>query len=400
MGRYKELFVNYEIMTKDEIAAHQAGLTASGRSTQGAKDKGSQDKLGCMFRYSNKYREIWQENLNNNRFVIYHLTHENEIRNELSVGLSVKEYALASNVLRKVNLLRFLGLEVGRGKNFDCPLIPENIASVNYDDDGNWKYFSRNREYTVCYTFGIIDLMQLFYDLNYYDAVDKLCEMLLITVEEAQWRYAQKGKYASNLADIRDADTVWTIRYPDLYKYIKRHLYLLEEVNQIGAANILTESESIAGESVFFSSTRHISERLRSRGVSKDHTMVCKLVNMFASLGLVEKVYTDQPPIDLSLMEKAKTHKFTVTIYRIPAMTTEVLMEANRRAALLKKAGIKATGITMDNLGKALGAEVVDAVYGDGDRKDIIHGIKRIRTIYRQMCGDMDDLFDESNFPF
>lgn len=293
-----------------------------------------------------------------------------------------------------------------RGKNFDCPIIAGNIASVNYDRDGNWKYFSRNKENTEGYAFDIIDLMQILYGLTYYEAFDKLCNMLLITVQEAEWRHSQKRKYANNIAVIQRADSTLATSYTDLHRFIKRHLYLLDEMNRIGLANIVTEDESVEGESVFFSSTRHIAERLAARGISKDHTMVDRLLNMFASLGLIKKVHAEQLPdhLESRATEQITNEKYHyhVNFYVIPPMTSEVLIEANRRAILLKKAGIKATGINVDNVGKILGYEVLKAVYGNDDRRSIIRGIKHIRRENwldrKTQRHDVDESFDHDPF--
>ena len=404
MGRFKDQFVDPKEMTTEELAEYKVKLAASGRKlsfkepSKPTKNTTIQTNLVYKKSFSKRERDTWRGELRNNQFVIYHMTHQNELRNQLSHDLTVKDYLFALKLLKRVNLLRFLGIKVGCGQNFPCPIIAGNLASANFDDEGNWEYFSRNKEKTEGYVFGIVDLMQLLYNLNFYEALDKLCEMLLITVEEAQWRRNQRAKYIENIECIRQANSTLATNYPDLYKYIKRHLYLLDEMNRLGIDNLTTEQDAIERESVFFASTRYIKEKLKERGIDKDRAIVTKLLNMFASLGMIQKVLDDQIPDHLKDgARKAiaqKENRYTVTFYRIPGMTPELFMEANRRATLLKQAGIKATGITSDNLGDVLGFEVLNSVYGDDGRKGIIRAIKDIKQENCERRYAFEALFD------
>lgn len=389
MGRVKDFFVDLKSMTKEELEVYKAELAAKGKDLPIRKpvsppiNSTFQTKLVYKKSFSKREREMWREELSSNHITAFHAKHVNEIRNQLSLDLSVKDYSLALKLLKKVSLLRFLGVKVGRGQNFPCPIIAGNLASVNYDEDGNWEYFSRNKEKTEGYVFGIVDIMQLLYDLNFYAALDKLCEMLLIEVEQAQWRQNQQAKYTQNLLLVSEADSHLAILYPDLYKYIKRHLYLLAEMNRLGIVNLMTEQDAFHCESVFFASTRFIQDRLKDHGIDKNRGIITKLLNMFASLGLIQKVFDDQIPEHLKERARKemgnKEYHYTVSFFCIPDMSHKVLMEANRRTILLNEAGIKATGITVDTMGDVLGLEVLNAVYGNEGRRNIIRAIKHIK---------------------
>ncbi|WP_027416265.1 hypothetical protein [Aneurinibacillus terranovensis] len=400
---YKELFLDYNAMTYEERKADWERRMEKLKVDNPAKYEKEMEKHNRMLENQNqklvynkdssaKEKVLWAKALKNeNQFVDYHKENYTTIINKIALDINVESYEYAIKWFRKINLLNFLGIEVGIGKNFKCPILKSNIASVNFDEHGNWRYFTRNKENTDGYVFDIIDIMQIIYNIHYYKALNKLCEMAKINVKEGEWMNKQKIKYADNIIEIQNVDEEMAMRYPGLFKFIKKHLYLLQEMNAIGLANISTEREAVDNESIFFASSRHIAEKFEEQGIKKDHSTVSRLLNMFTALGLIQKVHQKQVPTHL--MEKAKEqianeeYHFTVTFYRIPEMSSEVLTAAEQRAMKLKKAGIKATGIRIDNIEKALGSVVLQDVFGD--TKGIIKAIKENKRKKKQANADV-----------
>lgn len=335
----------------------------------------------------------------NNPFVAYH--NNNSIIYKVAYDIQVSHYHDAINLLMHMNLATFLGIDVRRGENFTCGIIQGNVASINYDNNGKWRYFTRNKEETEGYVLGIIDLTEIMYNLNYYQALDKLCDMAVIHVEEAKWLKFQKERYAVNIRAIQNAEKEIGKEYPKLYKYIKKHLYVLEELNKHGISAITTEEKSVNDADIFFASTRHIKERLAERGIKKSYTNTNKLINMFVAIGLLTKIHLNQVPERL----KEETKKFQkikssqvvkdyehekknchpISFYQIPAMTSEILSEAQRRVIRLKEKGIKATGVNISSieLKEALGDILYNKLFPK-EKVMIVKGIEKAKTIQRE----------------
>ena len=296
-------------------------------------------------------------------------TNSTTIIEKIKQNITVKTYKDAVAHLITLDLSKVLILNVVLGENFKCKIVNGNIASINIDTDGHYKYFSKSIDGKNKIVLDIVDLFEIIYNVNYYKAVNIACKFAKIEVEENTWANMQKIKYADNVAEIENAYEEMAVRYPVLFKYIEKHLYLLEKMNNVGMANIATQKEAIDGESIFFVSTNFIEKDLENTANAKDQTTINRVINMFCSLGLVEKVPTKKVPKHMMARAMQKTenekYNFTVTFYKIPEMTTEVLLEAERRVVKLKKAKVSALQINTNNLEKILGKRVFKSVYQD-----------------------------------
>lgn len=296
-------------------------------------------------------------------------TNSTTIITKTQQNITVKTYKDAVEHLITLDLTKVLNLNVVLGENFKCKIVNGNIASVNRDANGHYKYFLRSRDGKNKIVLDIVDLFEIIYNVNYYKAVNIACKLTKIDVEENTWANMQKIRYVDNIAEIENANDEMAVRYPALFKYIEKHLYLLEKMNNIGIANIATQKEALDGESIFFVSTNFIEKDLENTANAKDQSTINRVLNMFCALGLVEKVPTKKVPKHMisRAMQKTENEKynFTVTFYKIPEMTTEVLLEAEKRVVKLKKAKVSALQINTNNLEKILGKRVFKAVYQD-----------------------------------
>ena len=260
-------------------------------------------------------------------------------------NIQVATYKDAISYIKKINIIQLFGIETrGISKNFSCGVMSGNIANVNVDDEGNWRYFTRDKDSIMRYSFDVIDITEIIYNVGYYEALNLLCEMLEIEVKEGEWVMNQHVKYSKNSGKIYNADEDMAIRYPALYKFINKHLYVLKEMNAIGSANLLTEDDSLNGEAVFFTASRFIEAKLESQGIQKSHTSINKIINLFTVLGLVKKVPLEKVPRRLrEQAKKAERMKakqvvnlnidgvrscHSISFFEIPMLTTNVLLEA------------------------------------------------------------------------
>ena len=334
-----------------------------------------------------------------NTIAEYHNT--NPVGKKLAFDIKVMDYKDAIKVLMSVNLFTFLGINVKRGQNFLCPIMANNLASINYDKEGNWRYFTRDGKSTEGYVLGIIDIVEIVYNLNYFQAVSKLCDMLLINVENDKWFKNQLARYSENKKFICKSELEMSQIYPVLFKYIRRHLYLLEELNTYGANSVTSEEKSVNGADIFFLSSRYLEKRLEVQGIKKSYTNINKLLNMFTVLGLVIKVPLNQVPdryqkeTNKFLMIKSsevvkdyqlsKKHCHPISFYQIPLMTPELLFEAQRRVFRLKAAGIKATGVIISNkdLKKTIGDNLHDSLFKE--KIAFVKGIEKAKKYKKEL---------------
>jgi hypothetical protein len=392
---YKEIFVDYKTLSFEEVKRHKEEGLARLKERDSVKynkeiqkEKERKPKLkeqNQSLKYRKKMNTIEKLHLveafkdGKSQFVAFH--DKNNISNKIAYDIKLRFYKDAIKWLMHVNLITFLGIEVQPGKNFHCGLIKGNIASVNFDSNGYWRYFTRNRESTEGYVLGIIDIVEIIYHLNFYQAVTKLCEMTLIDVEEGKWLILQKRRYLNNISNLHIADKEMAVQYPILYKYIKRHLYILKELNSLGISTLTNNEKSIDGIDIFFISTRFLEKKLNSKGIKKSHTNINKLLNMFFTIGLVLKIPLNKAPQRLQeeakkfqkikASEVVKNNEFgkkachPISFYQIPAMTDNVLQEAERRVICLNKCRIKATGIiiTDNRLKEALGIDIFNSLF-------------------------------------
>lgn len=411
---YKEQFIDYKSMSYEDVQKleqqrlaklKEENPTRFAKEIEKIKRRKEQLRNGKKLTYKKemdkKEKVLLAKALQdgNNPFVAYH--NNNSIIDKIAYDIQVTDYHHAIQWMMHINLATFLGLDVRRRENFQCGIIQGNVASINYDNEGNWRYFTRNKEETEGYVLGIIDLTEIMYNLNYHQALDKLCDMALIHVEEAKWLKSEKSRYTENVRQIQDAEKEMGKEYPKLYSYIKKHLYVLEELNKHGISKITTEEKSVKGMDIFFASTRHIKEQLAERGIKKSYTNINKLINMFVAIGLVTKVHLNQVPErfqeETKKFQKIKSSQVvkgyeqerknchTITFYQLPAMTAENLSEAQRRVIRLKGEGIKATGVNISSLElkKALGDILYNKLFPK-EKVMIVKGIEKAKAIQRE----------------
>lgn len=314
---------------------------------------------------------------------------------KIQKNITVKTYADAVSHLLLIDLITVLNLNVENGQNFKCGIIKDNIASINVDINGHYKYFTKSRDGQQYLMFNIIDLFEIIYNVNYYKALNLICVLAKINVEEGGWVNMQKIRYADNIIEIESASEEMAIRYPALYKYIEKHLYLLEKMNCIALKNIATQKESVEDESIFFTSARFIEEELKDTELSKDKSTINRVLNMFCCLGIIEKIPTNKVPKHMMARAKERVSKadynFTVTFYKIPAMTNEVMLEAEKRVMKLNKAKVSALAINTNNLQDILGKRVFKAVFGD--TVELTKIIKERKVKKKNEQAEMDETF-------
>ncbi|RYI28289.1 hypothetical protein EVU96_14000 [Bacillus infantis] len=405
---YKEMFIDYNSMSSEEIKQHEQLRLSKLKEENPVEYYQELEKIEERLRQQKfKYKKgiapeekqllVRALKEGKNPIVEYH--NKVPVTSKIAFDIQVPFYEEATKLLMQVKLTNFLGIHVEQGNNFPCLIIPNNIASINYDNKGEWRYFTRNKKNTEGYVLGIIDIIEIVYNLNYHQAIAKLCDMTLIDVEEGEWFKSQRRKYLENIKCIINFKEV-AKEYPTLLKYIEKHLYVLEELNRHALFTITNKEKSINGVDVFFISSRYLVKRLEVRGIKKSHTNTNKLINMFTVLGFIEEAHFTQVPKRLqeeaTKIRKIKTNEVVknndkgkknchlISFYQIPSITPEILSEAEKRVLRLKQEKIKATGVIIQHepLKTALGDSLYNTLFKE--KLLFIQSIEKAKTAQRE----------------
>lgn len=340
--------------------------------------------LAKALRENNQYKNLFESNYNN-------------IICKVEQNITVNTYKDAVSVLDKINISDFFGLNKENGKNFQCSIIKDNIASINCNKrTGKYKYFTKNRNNGITYFLNIINLYELVFNVNYYKAITDLCKITKINIKEGQWRMSQLEIFTNNIIAIENASEEMKYRHPSLYKYIKNYLPLLEKFNCLAIANVRTLKETVNNDLVFFASVRYLQEYFNNE---KDASTINRTINMFAALGLVKKVHISKLPKELkqNALKNKQKDKHAVTFYQIPELTTDLLIEAEKRVMKLNKNKITAANISTFNIKEVLGVRIFNSVFSDTVAKTSkIYNVKQENKLYIVKKDDEDD----EDFPF
>lgn len=240
---------------------------------------------------------------------------------------------------------------------FPCRLFKGNYAWISRNDQGHYRYFSKRKD-KVAISFDFLDFVEIYYGLTTYEAIDKIVKIFGIQFMEEIWKQERKQKYWRNEQFLHHSLS----EYPHLSSLLQDYTHVLEAMNVLGNIHIYKKEYSYQNENVFFASTSHISSFLETSNTSK----VNQLINLFATLGLIEKVPTTQIH-PLFLKESTdivdKRNLGNRINYYVIHNFGETASVAEKRAKVLLKNGIRYSRISKAGIEKLFGSEFAESVY-------------------------------------
>ncbi|MBP1308823.1 hypothetical protein JOD82_001843 [Paenibacillus sp. 1182] len=265
---------------------------------------------------------------------------------------------------------------------FPCKYIFGNYAWITQDSNGHYRYFSKKKSGDVV-SFDLLDLIEIAYGIPTMEAVEKATEIFSIRFMEEVWKKEQKEKYIRNYqfiqSEIQDEN-----QYPMLYRYLREFAPLLEALNALATLHIHKKEYSYKNHNSFFASSSHITNVMGMYTSSK----IAKLLNVFAVLGLIEKVPTSElHPLFLKESLKISEQRClgnTVSFYIVHSFE-QVAEEAERRAALLNQNGIRYSNISKTVLSKVFGLEFAESIYVQTIQKNKKKQAKRLEVVQHQL---------------
>ena len=320
----------------------------------------------CIFlNKENKYTKeqiIEAINYKEPESVIKQYVPANSVVNEKHPAEHKTAFSEVIHLLRGIDLVSYLNLKVGVGKNFKCHYHDDKSPSAAiFYKNGEYRYFC-NSGHSNCDASGhgldIIDIvkMQLGYDTN--QAIKYLKDSYGI---KSSWEVAQSYRLTKNMEII---DNI-LINKDSEYKNLRKMLSL--SYNYIAALyqeckEKLHDCFTLNGDNLFFVSNAYLANKMGKKKADKTN----QYINLMCALGLVNKIKyenLDKKIIDKALELAEKKHRNAICFYNIPALSNEVLMTAEERAELMYKNGFSIKGISRVYVAGLWGEEFANTVY-------------------------------------
>lgn len=193
--------------------------------------------------------------------------------------------------------------------------------------------------------YNIIDIYTLLANTSRKNAIVELINLLDITVINID---DEIKKYKNNLEILTNE----IVNYAGLYKLIKKHIYVLEEIIKIGLIECYFYNE----DKQFNLSLRYLGNRL-----NKSNSTICSIINGFILLGFCNK----------NLMENKSKVKNAKALYSINIFSKELLEEADIIANKMSSSKPKLTisNINYKNIESLFGEEIANSVILDSNIK-------------------------------
>lgn len=276
-------------------------------------------------------------------YLLFHNKLEEITVQKMSYALprSVKTHQDFTKHILRQNLFADIFVDLqkyGEKSSFPCFLFSKNWASISKDDNGIYRYFS-NRPGGISVSLNIFDLVEIICSQeveSFTNVRRRLIQILACSYPENKWEMKQIVKAQININIICNAKTRWANQYPSLFKLTGSYLDILLAMNSHSGKHINSKQYSYKKENLFFSSSRFLADIL-----DRDPSNVRRAINLYACLGLIEKV----PPIvegfPLEFLQSAirirgnnDDYKL-VTFFIIPQYTQKLLRSAEVKAKKL-----------------------------------------------------------------
>lgn len=234
---------------------------------------------------------------------------------------------------------------------------------VKDDGYGVYRYFIES--YSGNAHFDILDMFVMSGNCNAVEARNRMFEYYNIKTIEGAVKEMNREKYIQNIRVIEEMyEKRW--KYPHFWKLSEKQLGILEKLQCIAIGNLENSNEIIDGDVVFFSSVGHIAKVVENKSPSS----VSKAVNLFALLGIVEKV--NEKILSEDILKAAKIQMSLkqqkgnlISFFILPELTPEKMVEVEKMAKRIRYAGLNMSNITTERVCDMLGYDAMMKVYGN-----------------------------------
>ncbi|WP_270206253.1 hypothetical protein, partial [Clostridium butyricum] len=187
------------------------------------------------------------------------------------------------------------------------------------------------------------------------------CNILNIKIKYVE---QQKDKYSNNKLFL---SSYLEKEYKTLSKYIKKSIFILEELIEQGEKNIYMDENSFKGENVFFAGSEYIRDILNKKNENNkmireiEQDKVTRAINVFCAFGLIEKLKNEDVPI--KMRRNNYEYRKGLNYYIMHKYDHNLFENAEKRALLLKENKISLTKFSQRTCMEVFGPEISNIVF-------------------------------------
>jgi hypothetical protein len=229
------------------------------------------------------------------------------------------------------------------------------------------------------FTGNIFRITERLFGFNNVESIDYLCNVFHVKLVESEWYQKQKRIYEQNIYYLLSGAMEYEHEY--LYKVIKRHIPLLVILNQIAIMTMGSEMIKRNEEPIFFKPMKEIMNMFaafvadiqeieeKDKKFTRDLKELNKRINLFALLGVVNKLHISDVPKDIykryTALQRQVTGEEKLKIpnfYYIPPYSDQVLTSANQMADQFKQS-MSMKGFSREMIMRAMGEDAANRVF-------------------------------------
>lgn len=342
---------------------------------------------------SNEKRELFNI-IRNKRDEVFNI--RKLCQNILTRHLEINNYEELFDFFSSINFIDFIRNANILDTYFRCNILKGNLAWISKSDIGHYRYFSKSKN-SETIGFDLIDLLEIYFGLSTSQTIEHVIKLFKIKFMEGIWMNEQNKKYISNLTIIHNADKYLKPDYPLVYKYIRKHLKILETINVLGNINVKKKEFSFENHNIFFASNSYIADFLGNYTISTTN----KILNLFAVLGFIRKVPEENIPPQLLHESKVIAEKRNlgniITYYIVPHMM-DVLDIAKERAFIMEQHNIRYSNISKEKISFAFGKEFANQIYVQEIQKNKLKNTTPIYLVQRCLEYNFLELLENNSY--
>lgn len=273
----------------------------------------------------------------------------------------------------------------GTKDRLSCFFHDDDNSSVSIFRDkdlGNYLYRCHSSE--CKFTGNIIRVVQRLTGMKRVEAFKHLCMYYNIRIIETEWQKQKKEELDHNIHMLTSKD--FASEYPEYYKRVKRYVPLLIMMNLLAKQYIGSNTLKELEMDIFTASKTYLSEMAKDFGemikeaysdkleyskLNSDVKEIGKRIDLFAFLGVLNKVHVNDLPKELfkiAMIEKDKKKASGQktnfpNYYSIPAYDDDLMTHANDKAIEFKENNMSMTGFGREMLIRSLSKDEANNVY-------------------------------------
>ena len=268
--------------------------------------------------------------------------------------------------------------------NFHCIFHNDSQPSASiFRDEKTGNYMYKCHSESCGFTGNIVRVTERLTGMRRVETFKYLCKHYNVDIVESEWQKQQKEIMDHN---IHILSSEWfKDEHPELYKRIKRYIPLLIMMNLLSKQYIGTNTLREVEKNMFSASKKYLSQmakelsgviaenygQLEYTKINSDIKEISKRVDLFAFLGVINKIHINDLPKELyqiAVIEREKKLKKGRDVnfqnyYSIPEYDDQLMTSANQRADDFKKNNMSMIGFGREMVTRGIGKEEADKVY-------------------------------------